>query len=45
VTNLWYLFAAYGAVWLGIVFYLVRLGGRTRELEDEMRELRRRLGD
>jgi CcmD family protein len=38
-----YLFAAYTAVWLGIVVYLLRLGRRSRELEDEVRELRRLL--
>lgn len=39
-----YLFAAYTAVWLALFVYLLRLGRRTRELEDEVRELRR-LGD
>lgn len=36
-----YLLAAYGAVWLGIAVYLFRLDRRSRELEDEVRELRR----
>jgi CcmD family protein len=39
-----YLFAAYAAVWLGIVVFLVRLDRRSRELEDEVRELRRLAG-
>ena len=39
-----YLFAAYTAFWLAIFVYLLRLGRRTRELEDEVRELRQ-LGD
>ena len=36
-----YLFAAYTAVWIGIFVYLLRLERRSRELEDEIRELRR----
>ena len=36
-----YLFAAYPAVWIGIFVYLLRLERRSRELEDEIRELRR----
>lgn len=39
-----YLFAAYTAIWLGIVVYLLHLGRRSRELEDELQELRRMLG-
>jgi CcmD family protein len=39
-----YLFAAYAAVWIGIVLYLRSLGQRQRDLEDELRELRDRLG-
>ena len=42
--NLGYLFAAYTAVWLGIFLYLRRLARRGRELEDEVRDLRRRIG-
>jgi len=42
--NLGYLFAAYTAVWLGIFLYLRRLARRGRELEDEIRDLRRRIG-
>ncbi len=41
--NLGYLFAAYTAVWLGIFFYVRRLARRGRELEEEVRELRRRV--
>lgn len=36
-----YLFAAYTAVWLAIFVYLLRLDRRTRELEEEVGELRR----
>ena len=39
-----YLFAAYAAVWLGLFGYLLRLARRSRELEEEIRELRRMLG-
>lgn len=45
MRHLWYLGAAYLAVWVGIVIYLVRLAARTRELEEEIGELRRRLGE
>jgi CcmD family protein len=43
VTNLWYLFAAYTAVFAGIALYVARLGRRTRELEREIESLRERL--
>ena len=43
MTNLPYLFAAYTVVWLGIFVYLLRLARRSRELEEEVRELRRLL--
>ncbi|TMB20049.1 MAG: CcmD family protein [Deltaproteobacteria bacterium] len=43
VTNLPYLFAAYAAVWIGLFAYLLRLERRSRELEEEVRELRRLL--
>jgi CcmD family protein len=39
-----YLFAAYTAVWLGIVVFLLRLDRRSRELEEEVRELKRHAG-
>ena len=41
--NLGYLFAAFTAVWLGIFLYVRRLARHGRELEDEVRELRRRI--
>jgi CcmD family protein len=44
MTHLPYLFAAYAAVWIGLFVYLLRLDRRGRELEDEVRELRRQLG-
>ena len=42
--NLGYLFAAYATVWIGLFVYLLRLDRRTRELDEEVRELRRLLG-
>ena len=44
MTNLSYLFAAYAVVWIGIFLYVLRLGRRSQELEEEVRELRRTLG-
>ena len=41
MTNLGYLFAAYSIVWLGLFMYLRTLDRRNRELEEELRELRR----
>jgi CcmD family protein len=41
MNNLPYLFAAYAVVWIGIFVYVLRLGRRNRELEEEVRELRR----
>ena len=39
-----YLFAAYAAIWIALFIYLLSLSRRSRELEDEVRELRRLLG-
>jgi CcmD family protein len=44
MTHFPYLFAAYAAVWGGLFVYLLRLERRSRELEEEVRELRRLLG-
>jgi len=44
VNHFPYLFAAYAAVWIGLFVYLLRLDRRSRELEDEVHELRRLLG-
>ena len=44
MTHFPYLFAAYAAVWAGLFIYLLRLERRSRELEEELRELRRLLG-
>jgi CcmD family protein len=43
MTNLPYLFAAYAVIWIGLFAYLLRLGRRSRELEEEVRELKRQL--
>ena len=40
--NLGYLFAAYAAVWIGIVIYVRSIERRTRDLEDELHDLRSR---
>ena len=44
MTNLPYLFAAYAVIWIGLFIYVLHLGRRSRELEDEVRELKRQLG-
>jgi CcmD family protein len=41
--RLWFLFAAYGAIWLLLSLFLVRLGRRHRALERELADLRARL--
>ena len=43
MTHLPYLFAAYAAVWIGLFLYVLRLDRYSRELEEEIRELRRLL--
>ena len=44
MTNLPYLFAAYAVIWIGLFAYMLSLGRRSRELEEEVRELKRQLG-
>jgi CcmD family protein len=44
VTNFPYLFAAYAVIWIGLFVYMLRLGRRSHELEEEIRELKRQLG-
>lgn len=39
----WYLFAAYGAIWILLALYLIRLGWRHRELERELKSLAAKL--
>jgi CcmD family protein len=43
-ANLGYLFAAYAAVWVGIIAYVRSIERRTRELEDELHDIRARRG-
>jgi CcmD family protein len=43
-ANLGYLFAAYAAVWVGIIVYVRSIERRTRELEDELQDLQARRG-
>ncbi|MGH7895035.1 MAG: CcmD family protein [Candidatus Binatia bacterium] len=44
MTNLSYLFAAYAAVWVGIIAYVRSIERRTRDLEDELQDIRQRRG-
>jgi CcmD family protein len=39
----WFLFAAYGAIWVLLALFLVHLGRRNRALERELRALESRL--
>jgi CcmD family protein len=43
-ANLGYLFAAYACVWIGIIVYVRSIERRTRELEDELNDIRARRG-
>jgi len=43
-ANLGYLFAAYAAVWVGIIVYVRSIERRTRELEDELHDIQARRG-
>lgn len=44
MTNLPYLFVAYAIIWAGLFVYMLHLGRRSHELEEEIRELKRQLG-
>lgn len=35
----WFLFAAYGAIWILLAMFLTHLGRRQRTLERELRDL------
>jgi CcmD family protein len=39
----WFLFAAYGAIWILLALFLMHLGRRHRALERELRALEERL--
>ena len=41
--RMWFLFAAYGAIWLLLALFLARLGRRHRALERELADLQARL--
>jgi CcmD family protein len=41
--HFWFLFGAYGAIWLLLALFLLRLGRRHRALERELQELRTRV--
>lgn len=40
MTNLPYLFAAYGAVWLAVFLFVLSLSIKSRRLEREIKELK-----
>jgi len=40
MSDVWYLALAYGAVWLGLVVYLFRLGGQAAALRKEVTSLK-----
>ena len=39
----WYLFAAYGVIWILLAMFLIRLGWRHRALERELKSLAARV--
>lgn len=39
-AHLYFLIAAYGVVWVGILLYVTSLARRSRELERELEELK-----
>jgi CcmD family protein len=39
-AHLFFLIAAYGVVWVGILLYVTSLARRSRELERELEELK-----
>ena len=41
--HFWFLFAAYGAIWILLALFLMHLGRRHRALERELRDLESRL--
>ncbi|HZP40691.1 MAG TPA: CcmD family protein [Candidatus Binatia bacterium] len=44
MNNFPYLFAGYAVIWIALFLYLLHLGRRSRDLEEEIRELKRRVG-
>ena len=43
--RLWFLFAAYSVIWILLALFLAHLARRHRGLEQELGELRARIGD
>lgn len=39
MNGLWYLFAAYTIIWVGVLLYVFRLVGKNRELERKLKVL------
>ena len=42
--NFWWLFAAYGIIWLALFGYVIKVLRRQRELERDLERLRQELG-
>jgi CcmD family protein len=45
MSHLGYMFAGYTVVIVGLFLYVLRLVSRLHEMDGELRDLRRRLGD
>jgi len=43
VKNVWYLCAAYSAIWTALWVYLMRLSQKNKALQAELRDLRTQL--
>jgi CcmD family protein len=43
VKNLWYLFAAYSIICTALWLYTMRLSGKNKELQEELRDLQARV--
>lgn len=44
MNSLWYLFAVYTIVWIGVLLYVFRLVGKSRELEKKLEVLESKIG-
>lgn len=45
MKELWYLFAAYLAIWIGLWAYVISLAARQRALKHRIEDLRQLLGE
>ena len=39
MNALWYLFATYTIIWMGVLLYVLTLAGKNRELEKKLKNL------